>query len=167
MCLQNTVLLASALLPFLWVWGSTTLYIPRTFSVLSMCWYNPWNTVDGVGHVVKKIAQTLCILGLPREMGVLDCKQLIFPLMDYSCCRSLFLWDMVLHQWCPTFRDSFVVLSSGALYVVHFWHQNGGTIFVTVFLIQLYIIVTYLRNGVLRWRQFTSPVWCKLESPNS
>jgi hypothetical protein len=125
------------------------------------------NTVDAVGHVVKKAAQTLCILGPPWKMGVLDCKQSVFPLMNYACCRSLFLWDMVLHRWCPTFRDSVVVLSSGALCVGHVWHQNGSTIFVTVFFIQLYIIITNLRNGVLRWRQFTSAVWCTMESPNS
>lgn len=61
----------------------------------------------------------------------------------YACCRSLFLWCMVLHQWCPMFRDGVVVLSSEVLYAGHFWHQNGSTIFVTVFLIQLYIIVAY------------------------
>ena len=118
------------------------------------------------GHVIKKAAQTFCILGLPREMGVLDCEQSIFPLMDCACCRALFLWDMVLHQWCPVFRDSVVVLSSGVLYAGHFWHQNGRTILVTVFFIQLSIIVTNLRKGVLRWRHFTSPVWCEPESPN-
>jgi hypothetical protein len=135
--------------------------ISHTFSVLAMCWCDPWNTVDMVGHVVKKAAQTLCRLGLPWEMGVLDCKQSVFPQMDYACCRSLFLWDTVLHQWCPTFWDSVLVLSSGVLYAGHFWHHLCNSLFV-----QLYVIVTYLRNGVLRWRQFTSPVCCKQESSN-
>jgi len=165
-CLQSTVLLDSSLLPFLWVWESTTLYIPYTFSVLMMWWCDPSNTVDVFGHVVKKVAQTLCILGCPWETRVLDCKQSVFPLMSCLCCSSLFLCDMVLHQWCPMFRDNVVVLSSGVLYAGHFWHQNGSTVFVTVFLFNC-ISLTNLWNGVLHWRQFTSPVRCKLKSPNS
>lgn len=80
----------------------------------------------------KEGSTDICILGHPWEMGVLDCKQSIFPLMDYACCRSLFFWDAVLHQLCPTFWDSVVVFYSGVMYAGHFWHQNGSTIFVTV-----------------------------------
>ena len=62
-CLLCTVLLDSALLPFPWVWGATTIYNLHTFSLPIMCWCDPRNTADEVGQVVKKAAQTLCILG--------------------------------------------------------------------------------------------------------